>query len=35
VKDVALHGMREASRALRTYDWLSRTEGFEGKTYDG
>ena len=29
------HGAREASRALRTYDWLCRTEGGEGKHYDG
>jgi len=35
VKDIALHGAREASRALRTYEWLSRTEGGERKTYDG
>jgi len=27
VKDIALHGAREASRALRTYEWLSRTGG--------
>ena len=35
VKDIALHGAREASRALRTYEWLSRTGGCEGKMYDG
>ena len=35
VKDTALHGAREASRALRTYEWLSRTEGCEGEIYDG
>ena len=35
VKDISLHGAREASRALRTYEWLSRTEGCEGGIYDG
>jgi len=28
------HGAREASRALRTYEWLSRTGCCEGKNYD-
>jgi len=35
VRDTSLHGAREASRALRTYEWLSRTERGEGKMYDG
>ena len=35
MNDIALHGAREASRALRMYEWLPRTEGCEGKIYDG
>jgi len=36
VKDIALHGAREASKTLRTYEWLTRTEkGGERRLYDG
>jgi len=35
VEDIAPHGAREASRALRTYEWMSQTEGCEEKNYDG
>ena len=36
VKEIALHGAREASRALRTYEWLSRTEqGGHARIHDG
>jgi len=36
VKDIALHGARQASKTLRTYEWLTRTEtGGERRVYDG
>ena len=35
VKDIALPGAREAPRALRTSEWLARTDGGEGDMYDG
>ena len=36
VKDIALHGAREASRALRTYDKLTRAgQGGVTRIYDG
>ena len=36
VKDRALHGAREASRALRTYERLTRTkQGGDTRIYDG
>ena len=36
VKDIALHGAREASKTLRTYEWLTKTEkGGERNIYSG
>ena len=35
-KDIAQHGAREASRALHTYEWLTKTEkGGERNIYSG
>jgi hypothetical protein len=35
-KDIALHGEREASKALRTYERLTKTEkGGERRVYSG
>lgn len=34
-RNLALHGAREVSRALRTYQWLSRAEDGDGHFYDG